>query len=840
MSSKILCNSDGVGQARFPRNAAAGGLVGVGVTAPETGGEAVSGANRKNGLELGMYKPVTFANVLAGIVLLCAVNMAYAVSPSFSTVTPRGIPRGAETEVTLHGNNLADIVDIMFHDTGIELVSVTPVDAKNAKAVLRPAPDCRVGTHGIRLRTKTGVSELKVISVGALNEISEEEPNNSGEEAPDITLGTTVNGVVTSEDVDYYGVTLKPGDRIAVEVEALRLGDTLFDPKIRLFGPEGHERVSEDDTQLFRQDAGFVYTSTEDGRHLIAISEAAYGGNGNCRYRLHVGQFPRPMAVTPMGAVPGSEVEVTWLGDAGAGTQKLTVPEGTDGIFQLAAQTDAGIAPTTIPFRATPFGGVREAEPNNNREEATQGAITGAFDGVIGEPGDRDFFKFEGKKDQVVEFRVWARELGSPLDSVLVVYKPDGSGLASDDDAAVIDSQVRVTLPEDGVYWLSVRDHLDRGGETFAYRVEASTVSPTLRVSLLENRPVSSIIPQNNHTFLLANVSRRDFGGPVKVELLGLPAGVTATSPVIPDGESQRPIIIHGAADAALAGALVDVRGTLQKEGSNVTGGLSAEVRLIQGRNDTTFFGRDVDRLAMAVSEPAPFSVELVPPPVPTVTNTHRMLTVKATRAEGFTGDINLSFPWLPNGMGGGTAKIPGDQTETQIRLEVRNGVAIQTHELFVSASGGGYLLCSPPAPVEVQDPWVNFNLANAVTEQGKPVDLVVNLEQKTPFEGAFQAELAGLPKGVTATPLEFNKDTAELKFPLSVAEDAPAGKFGSLSIHTVIKTPNGEILHQSARAELKVQKPLPPKLKAAAPPPEKEKEKAPDAPERKTRFPTT
>lgn len=782
------------------------------------------------------HSPAGLALCLGLLVSLAAG----AVSPNLVTVLPRGIPRGAETEVTLVGDNLADAVDIMFHDSGIELVSMAPQeDGKQVKAVLRVAPDCPVGTHGLRVRTKSGVSILKVLSIGALNEIAETEPNSKAEEAQEIALGTTINGVVTSEDVDYFGINLNPGDRIAVEVEALRLGDTLFDPKLRLFGPEGHERMAQDDTQLFRQDAGFVYTSTETGVHRLAISEAAYGGGGNYYYRLHVGQFPRPFGVTPLGGVPGSEVQLNWLGDSGVTAQSVTIPADAHGVIQLAAMTEAGIAPTEIPFRATPFGGVLEVEPNNALAEATPGAVSGAFDGVIGTPGDVDFFKFDGTKDQVFEVRVWARELGSPLDSVLTVYKPDGGGLASDDDAAAIDSKVRVTLPEDGTYAVSVRDHLMRGGETFDYRVEVATVEPALSLSLLENRPVTSVIPQNNYTYLLANVARRDFDGPIKVELLGLPAGVTASTPVIPAGQAMMPVIINAAPDAAAAGALVDVRGTLQQEGSTLNGGLEQEVRLVQGNNDTTFFGRMVDRLALAVSEPAPFSVELVPPAVPTVTNTFRMLTVKATRAEGFAGDIELKFPWLPAGMGGGTAKIPGDQSETQIRLEVRPGTGIQTHELFVAATGGGYELCTPPAPVEVQEPWVNFNLAGGETEMGKPVEIAVTLDQHTPYDGTFKAQLVGLPNGVTAEPLDYTKDTAELKFQVSVAADAPEGKFNSLMIDTVISTDKGDIIHRSGTCELKIYKPLPPTLQAAAPAPAPAEVK-PDEPQRKTRFPST
>jgi len=294
--------------------------------------------------------------LLGGLLFSLAVG---AIAPNLVTIMPRGVPRGAETEVTLVGDSLADAVDILFHDPGIELVSVTPQeDGKAAKAVLRVAPDCPVGSHGLRVRTKTGVSILKVISVGALTEIQEVEPNNKPEESADVAMGTTINGVVTSEDVDYFTVTLNPGDRIAVEVEALRLGDTLFDPKLRLFGPEGHERVSADDTQLFKQDAGFVYTSTETGKHHIAVSEAAYGGGGNFYYRLHIGQFPRPLAVSPMGGAPGTDVQLTWLGDSGTAAQTVKVPENTHGVIQFAALTEAGIAPTSLPFRASTLPGV--------------------------------------------------------------------------------------------------------------------------------------------------------------------------------------------------------------------------------------------------------------------------------------------------------------------------------------------------------------------------------------------------------------------------------------------------------------------------------------------------
>ena len=179
-----------------------------------------------------------------------------------------------------------------------------------------------------------------------------------------------------------------------------------------------------------------------------------------------------------------------------------------------------------------------------------------------------------------------------------------------------MDSRLRVTFPEDGVYALSVRDHLRRGGETFAYRVEATPVEPSLRLTLLETA-ATSVIPQGNFTYLLANVSRSDFDGPIKVDLLGLPEGVTASSPVIPAGQAQMPIIIQATPEAALAKRARGCARSPSGGGQHAERRAGAGIRLVQGNNDTTFFGRMVDRLALAVSEPAPFSVEIVPPRYP-------------------------------------------------------------------------------------------------------------------------------------------------------------------------------------------------------------------------------
>ena len=57
----------------------------------------------------------------------------------------------------------------------------------------------------------------------------------------------------------------------------------------------------------------------KDGPYIIEVRESAYGGTNTSYYRLHIGTFPRPLAVYPAGGMVGEELTVHYLADdAGA------------------------------------------------------------------------------------------------------------------------------------------------------------------------------------------------------------------------------------------------------------------------------------------------------------------------------------------------------------------------------------------------------------------------------------------------------------------------------------------------------------------------------------------
>lgn len=245
--------------------------------------------------------------------MVLAAATCQAASPTLRRITPAGVQRGTETELILSGTFLDDAIGLIFYQPGVELLEFSP--GKNPaptrmQAKVRVAADCPLGEHQVRVRTKSGISEISTFFVGALPQVREKEPNNDFAEPQSVALNTTVEGVANTEDDDYYVVEAKKGQRISVEVEGMRLGNTMFDPYIAILNSKRFEMARSDDTALLKQDGCLSVVAPEDGKYIVQVRETSYAGNGACTYRLHIGTFPRPIAVYPAGGKLGEEIEV--------------------------------------------------------------------------------------------------------------------------------------------------------------------------------------------------------------------------------------------------------------------------------------------------------------------------------------------------------------------------------------------------------------------------------------------------------------------------------------------------------------------------------------------------
>ncbi|HEY1067321.1 MAG TPA: PPC domain-containing protein, partial [Pirellulales bacterium] len=349
---------------------------------------------------------------------VCSAGPLQAASPVLSNIRPQGGQRGTEVEVSFNGDRLKDAQEVFYYQPGIETVSLEPNEnGKSVKVKLKIAGDAPLGEHALRLRSATGVSEMRSFYVGALPSVEEKEPNNEFAAPQPIDLNATVSGVANSEDVDYYAVKCTKGQRLSVEVEGMRLGNTMFDPYCAILDDKRFELAASDDAPLVYQDCVASVVIPEDGTYVVEVRESSYAGNGNCHYRAHIGTFPRPTAVYPAGGKIGENVQATFISGGGQLVQSLTLPPVVLPEYTVFAQDGGGVAPSGNVFRISTSGNTLEVEPNNDAATATVGQLPTTFNGIVQQPGDVDFFKFTATKGQVFEVECYARRLRTGLDS---------------------------------------------------------------------------------------------------------------------------------------------------------------------------------------------------------------------------------------------------------------------------------------------------------------------------------------------------------------------------------------------------------------------------------------
>ncbi len=765
----------------------------------------------------------TFRSLLAFVLLLSASTL-FAASPRLSIILPRGTQRGKDAELTFSGRLLADVEEIMFYEPGFSVKEFKPVNANSFKAVISVSPDARLGEQVCQVRTKTGISDFQTFYVGYMPDIDEKEPNSDFATPQEIPMNVTVNGVANTEDVDYYVVEAKKGDRIAAEVEGMRLGTTLFDPYVAILDSKRFELAAADDSPLLVQDCVVSAIAPEDGKYTIEVRESSYGGNGNCRYRAHIGVFPRPTAVYPAGGKIGEEIEVKFIGDAaGEFTQKFTLPTEVISEYGLFAGSDGNWSPSWNTFRLSDVGNSMEVEPNNDRATASPAEFPTAFNGILQAAGDEDYFKFTATKGQQFEVECYGRRIRSAIDPVMYLYNAAGGQVAANDDSRGPDSYFRFNVPADGEYTLRVTDHLKRGGPDFVYRVEFQPIKPGLDLSIARSERYGQyrqqiFVGKGNRFGTNINLARRNFGGELVLAPKELPAGITMHHDKVPANMSVMPVVFEAAADAPLGGGLYDFTAH-HAENPEIKGGFTNTSDFVYGApGQSLYYTKTVDKLPIAVVDEIPFKLDIVVPKVPITRNGSMQLKIVATKKEGWDEPITIQFPFRPPGLGAGSSiQIPKGQTEGLYPLNANGSAAVGTWKVFAigwaAVEGGNAFASSALTPLEISEPFVTFAMSRTACDQGQETEIACKLTQTKEFPGEAVAQIFGLPNKAVAEPMKFTKDTEEVIFKVKTDATTPAGRHKSVFGQVTI-TMNGEpIVHNVGSTELRVDVPLPPKV---------------------------
>lgn len=806
--------------------------------------------------------------VLAGVAaVICSWGGAgFAIagsSPELHTVLPRGVQRGTEQTLTLKGLRLKDAQTVFFYGSGISVKSLSAVDAKNIQIVIDVDDDCRLGQHVLQVHCRKGVSDFRTIFVGPFSTVIEKEPNNEFSSAQKVELNRTVSGIVAGQDADCFSVSLDAGQRLSVEVEAMRLGN-FFDSIVAVHDGDQNEIAACDDTEIHDQDGFISFIAQSDGIYYVTIGDAVFDAPPKARYRLHIGDFDRPNLIFPPGGKTGQPLEGEMLTklNPSALPPHETAYHRQPFKIQLPRPTPAGDlrnatpvftdGPSPLPLRVNNLENVnldRSSRPSTFKD-ALAISVPTAINGILLQPFERHHFKFDAKKNQKISIDVFAKRIGSPLDPILNVFNAKRKSLIGNDDGAVKpDSHLVFQAPADGTYFLRVMDYLNRGDHTMVYRIEATPVTPLLSLSIKRNdrftqKRLAMAVPQGGRFAAIVSAKKEHFKQDVQLEFLGLPAGVTATVPVLKSKSNELPVVFQSTDGAKVDFRLVtvaaksaandlDAGDSPTEDAAKSTTTDTVKRSLIpdgnpefttrftntsldsQGPpNNSTYHPTVVDKLPVAVVDALPFSIEIRPLDSPLVRNGSANVKVIAHRNQGFKEKIRLQFPYRPPGIGTKyQIQMNADQTEIDYPINANKNAQLGQWPFYVIATAnvqGPAWTSSQLETVQVQRPFCKTQPVRSVGQRNETILVECQLQQLRPFTGTATAELKSLPPHVTVADVQsFDQTTDTIKFELLTNDKSPFGQHKNIFVEVSIPVGKGRSVARAGDVVLQINQPL-------------------------------
>jgi hypothetical protein len=515
-----------------------------------------------------------------GMLALANCAVAQTSYPMITHVTPVAVQRGQTTEVTVEGQmNFHGVYQAVFEGTGItaEVVGKPAVKpaagllpmVRSIKLKLTVAADAPLGVREFRVASNLGLSSIGQLLI-CDNPVSQEKgDNNTRESANPLKVpGVMCGRIEVAEDVDYFRFHAEAGQTFTFEVLCARIEDKIHDlqkhadPMLTLYDTEGRELAANDD--FYFADPLISHTFTKAGDYFIQIRDAKYDGDPRWVYALLVTDRPHATHVYPMAGNPGQTLEVEPIGSARLTHPKVALQAPAKPGLQTV-QLDLGNGKTEpVPFLVSTLAQVVEQEPNDTPEQATRVTIPCGINGRIDKPRDLDHFIFQATKGKTIRFEVHARRFGtllrSSLDSVLEIMTPKGMVLASNDDTNGKDAAILFTPPADGDYIVRVRDLNSKGGPTAVYYLEADWATPDFSLKVDCDK---AMIGPGSRTAWFVQLNRiNGFTGPVRLDVKGLPKGVTVNPLTIPANMKEGCLVVSAADDATLVVANIEIIGT--------------------------------------------------------------------------------------------------------------------------------------------------------------------------------------------------------------------------------------------------------------------------------------
>jgi len=386
----------------------------------------------------------------------------------------------------------------------VEGEGVTILGTTNAgKAEVKIASDAAPGVRWVRAYNDDGASDPRLFVVGSGTQVQDVEPNGSFAAPQRIaTLPVTIQGRLDKNgDVDSFGVALREGEWLEAWVDAYSLMSKM-DAVLRLVSTNGQSLAWNHDFDSFDPRLSWRATSPQTvvvqvfGFKYPADSSIQLTGGEGAVYQLHL---------TASGQVPEAFAEMR--------------PVETSEILSLPLRVRGALASSAAEIR----------------------------------------HRFRAKKDEILEFRVDAANLGAGWDARLRIEDATGKELAqSDDGEGTSDPRLDWRVPADGEYVAVVGSRLRSGSPERRYALTVERGVPSIRAT----SAVSSwVVPAGGTNEVKVALARRHgYTNVVEVGFQALPRGVTSTVETVESVKNEVTLKLVAGADAGAFSGPVEIR----------------------------------------------------------------------------------------------------------------------------------------------------------------------------------------------------------------------------------------------------------------------------------------
>jgi len=523
-------------------------------------------------------------------------------SASLESVYPPSATRGVQTELTIKGKYLENALVLKFSDPSLKAV---PKKDENGEVVpnvftLNVPKGLASGRYSVAVGGgKFGLSNEKSFVVNDLPELSLRELVESMDSAKEIELGHTVIGFPKASRYGWMRVKLKAEQKVVIESEGSHI-DSKFSPCLAVFDQSGRKLKSSTRSDVL------IFEPKSEAEYFLRVHDFLFRGGEPFLCRISVTTRPRIHFVDPPLVRVGPPQKMLVYGWNLPGGQPAGLK---DTGFDSLERTEVNLTLTTEKEILDPLQTRNPLEATQRRHDFSLSSPVGQslpfslfvcpdewtteqpeseevvrltppseFLGSFFPARDRDRFRFEAKKGDSFKMEIHCERLGFPSHAYLLVEqvtkKDDGSETRkmvaqssktdhpSTDDFLYLSSRdpsMRFTAPADGTFEILAYDMFRASENPFkSYRLSIRRESPDF--DLIAHPFLSPPVSANDSPVYVKSptlrtgetlavrvaVDRKDgFDGEVKLDFMGLPAGIDYFPKSIPAGLNSSVILLR-------------------------------------------------------------------------------------------------------------------------------------------------------------------------------------------------------------------------------------------------------------------------------------------------------